>query len=106
MPVSRHFRTFRPNYTVKQSGEVSSDGLSAPFFCLSASNKERKILTDTAPKHLKQRDKTSKASARDGMYALVKTTGTIGFRLDYRLHRRGETLTIGQYGRDGITLAE
>jgi hypothetical protein len=40
------------------------------------------------------------------MYALVKTTGTIVFRLDYRLHGRRETLTIGQYGRDGITLAE
>ena len=44
-------------------------------------------------------------SARDGMYALVKTTGTIVFRLDYRLHGRRETLTIGQYGRDGITPA-
>lgn len=85
---------------------MSSAGLSAPFFCLSASNKERKILTDTAPKNLKKTDKTSKVSARDGMYALVKTTGTIVFRLDYRLHGRLETLSIGQYGRDGITLAE
>jgi len=40
------------------------------------------------------------------MYALVKTTGTIVFRLDYRLHGRRETLTLGQYGRDGITLAQ
>jgi hypothetical protein len=85
---------------------VSSDSLSAPFFCLSVSNKERKTLTDTAPKHLKKPDKTSNDSARDGMYALVKTTGAIVFRLDYRLHGRRETLTIGQYGRDGITLAE
>ena len=85
---------------------MSSDGLSAPFFCLSVSNKERKTLTDTAPKHLKQPDKTSNVYARDGMYALVKTTGTIVFRLDYRLQGRRETLTIGQYGRDGITLAE
>jgi len=85
---------------------VSSDGLSAPFFCLSASNKERKTLTDTAPKHLKTTDKTSTISARDGIYALVKTTGTIVFRLDYRLHGRRETLSIGQYGRDGISLAE
>ena len=40
------------------------------------------------------------------MYAEVKTTGTIVFRLDYRLHGGRETLTIGQYGRDGISLAE
>ena len=64
------------------------------------------MLTDTALKNLKSKDKTYKVSDRDGMYALFKTTGTIVFRLDYRLHGRRETLTIGQYGRDGITLAE
>lgn len=64
------------------------------------------MLTDTALKNLKSKDKTYKVSDRDGMYALVKTTGTNVFRLDYRLHGRRETLTIGQYGRDGITLAE
>jgi len=54
------------------------------------------MLTDTALKNLKSKDKTYKVSDRDGMYALVKTTGTIVFRLDYRLHGRRETLTIGQ----------
>jgi integrase len=64
------------------------------------------MLTDTALKNLKPKDKTYKVTDRDGMYALVKPTGMIVFRLDYRLHGRRETLTIGQYGRDGIPLAE
>ena len=64
------------------------------------------MLTDTALKNLKSKDKTYKVADRDGMYALVKPTGTIVFRFDYRLHGRRETLTLGQYGRDGITLSE
>lgn len=64
------------------------------------------MLTDTALKNLKAKDKTYKVTDRDGMYAQVKTTGTIVFRLDYRLHGRRETLTLGQYGRNGITLSE
>jgi hypothetical protein len=40
------------------------------------------------------------------MYAVVKKTGIAVLRLDCRLHGRRETLTLGQYGRDGITLAE
>ena len=63
------------------------------------------MLTDTALKNLKPKDKTYKVTDRDGMYALVKPTGMIVFRFDYRLHGRRETLTIGQYGRDGIPLA-
>ncbi len=64
------------------------------------------MLTDTALKNLKSKDKTYKIADRDGMYAQIKTTGTIVFRFDYRLHGRRETLTLGQYGRDGITLSE
>jgi integrase len=64
------------------------------------------MLTDTALKNLKPKDKTYKVTDRDGMYALVKPTGMIVFRFDYRLHGRRETLTIGQYGRDGIPLAK
>jgi integrase len=64
------------------------------------------MLTDTALKNLKPKGKDYKVSDRDGMYALVKRTGTIVFRLDYRLHGRRETLTIGQYGKDGVSLAE
>ena len=63
------------------------------------------MLTDTALKNLKPKDKTYTVTDRDGMYALVKPTGMIVFRFDYRLHGRRETLTIGQYGRDGIPLA-
>lgn len=64
------------------------------------------MLTDTALKNLKSKDKTYKVTDRDGMYALVKTSGRIVFRFDYRMHGRRETLTLGQYGRDGITLSQ
>ncbi|HEV7694206.1 MAG TPA: Arm DNA-binding domain-containing protein, partial [Hyphomonadaceae bacterium] len=42
------------------------------------------MLTDTALKKLKPKDKTYKIADRDGMYAQVKPTGTIVFRFDYR----------------------
>lgn len=64
------------------------------------------MLTDTALKNLKPKEKTFKLPDRDGMYAEVKPTGRVVFRFDYRLHGRRETLTIGHYGRDGISLAE
>lgn len=64
------------------------------------------MLTDTALKNLKPKGKTYKVTDRDGMYVEVRATGRIVFRLDYRLHGRRETLTIGHYGRDGVTLAE
>ena len=40
------------------------------------------------------------------MYAFVTAAGQITFRYDYRLNGRRETLTIGRYGDDGITLSE
>jgi hypothetical protein len=66
---------------------------------------DRKMLMDTALKNWKLKCKTYKVSDRGGMHAPVKTRAIV-FRLDYRLHGRRETVTIGQYGRDGITLAE
>ena len=47
-----------------------------------------------------------KVSDRDGLYVAVLISGTISFRYDYRINGRRETLVIGQYGSDGITLAE
>lgn len=64
------------------------------------------MLTDAALKSLKARQKPYKVADRDGMYVVVSPAGGIVFRLDYRLHGRRETLTIGRYGRDGISLAE
>lgn len=64
------------------------------------------MLTDTALKNLKPKEKTYKVTDRDGMCVEVRTTGRIVFRLDYRLHGRRETLNLGHYGRDGISLAE
>ncbi|MCU6683336.1 tyrosine-type recombinase/integrase [Leclercia sp. H6W5] len=64
------------------------------------------MLTDTKLKNLKPQDKLYKVSDRDGLYVAVLTSGSVSFRYDYRINRRRETLVIGQYGRDGISLAE
>ena len=64
------------------------------------------MLTDTKLKNLKPQDKLYKVSDRDGLYVAVLTSGTVSFRYDYRINGRRETLGIGQYGRDGISLAE
>jgi integrase len=63
------------------------------------------MLTDTALRNLKPRDLPYKVTDRDGMYALVTTTGSISFRCDYRLNGRRETLVIGRYNPRGLTLA-
>lgn len=63
------------------------------------------MLTDAALKALKPKDKVYKVSDRDGMYARVTPTGLISFSLDYRLNGRRETVYLGRYGRDGISLA-
>src|ERR1700719_3127035 len=63
------------------------------------------MLTDAALKHLKAKDKIYKVTDRDGMYVLVKPSGTLTFRLDYRMHGRRETVTFGKYGPTGLSLA-
>lgn len=63
------------------------------------------MLTDVALKSLKPRTKPFKVADRDGMYAHVSTSGLVTFRLDYRLNGRRETVMLGRYSRDGLTLA-
>lgn len=63
------------------------------------------MLTDTALRNLRPKEKAYKVADRDGMYVHVATSGTVTFRYDYRLHGRRETLTIGKYGPAGISLA-
>lgn len=63
------------------------------------------MLTDTAIRSLKAREKSYKVTDRDGMYVLVSVKGSISFRLDYRLHGRRETIVLGKYGPDGLSLA-
>lgn len=63
------------------------------------------MLTDTAIKALKRKQKLYKVSDRDGMYVVVQPTGAIVFRYDYRLNGRRETLTLGRYGPEGLSLA-
>jgi integrase len=64
------------------------------------------MLTDVSLKSLKSKSKVYKVADRDGMYVAVAPSGQITFRYDYRLNGRRETLTIGRYGRDGVSLAE
>src|SRR3546814_2849471 len=63
------------------------------------------MLTDVALKNLKPREKAYKVTDRDGLYVQISTSGTLTFRLDYRLHGRRETLTLGKYGPSGLSLA-
>ncbi|HEY1722878.1 MAG TPA: tyrosine-type recombinase/integrase [Magnetospirillaceae bacterium] len=63
------------------------------------------MLTDSALKHLKPKEKIYKVTDRDGMYVLVKPSGTLSFRLDYRVNGRRETVTFGKYGPAGLSLA-
>lgn len=64
------------------------------------------MLTDLALKRLKPKEKIYKVADRDGMYVAVAPSGQITFRYDYRVNSRRETLTIGRYGPDGLSLAE
>ena len=63
------------------------------------------MLTGAALKYLKLKAKMYKVTDRDGMYVRVAPTGGISFRLDYRLNGRRETVHLGKYARDGISLA-
>ena len=62
------------------------------------------MLTDATLKHLKPKKKPYKVADRDGIYVVVSPAGSITFRLDYRINNRRETLTLGRYGRDGVSL--
>ena len=63
------------------------------------------MLTDAVVKALRPKDKIYKVSDRDGMYVRVMPSGQISFRMDCRLNGRRETVYLGKYGRDGISLA-
>lgn len=64
------------------------------------------MLTDTQIKNLKPAEKLYKMVDRDGLYVAVTPSGVVSFRLDYRLNGRRETVVLGQYGPDGISLSE
>lgn len=64
------------------------------------------MLTDAALKNLKPKSKAYKITDRDGLYAYVSPGGAISFRYDYRFNGRRETLTLGRYGRGGLSLAQ
>ena len=63
------------------------------------------MLKDVAIKHLKPKEKNYKVADRDGMYVLVRPSGTLTFQLDYPMNRRRETVTFGKYGPAGLSLA-
>jgi Arm DNA-binding domain len=54
------------------------------------------MLTDSSLKHLKPKDKNYKMTDRDGMYVLVRPSGTLTFQLDYRMNGGRETVTFGK----------
>jgi hypothetical protein len=64
------------------------------------------MLTDTKLRNLKAQDRMYKVANRDGLYVAVTKAGSISFRYNYALNGRQETVTFGQYGVGGITLAE
>jgi hypothetical protein len=64
------------------------------------------MLIETKLKNLKAKEKVYKVTDRDGLYVTALTTGTVSFRYNYRINGRQETLVLGRYGQDGITLAE
>nr|WP_231378735.1 site-specific integrase [Brevundimonas sp. BAL450] len=64
------------------------------------------VLTDAALKNLRPKTKPYKSTDRDGMYAYVSPGGAISFRYDYRFNGRRETVTLGRYGRGGLSLAQ
>jgi integrase len=64
------------------------------------------MLSDTKLRNLKAQDKMYKVADRDGLYVAVTKAGGISFRYNYTLNGRQETVTFGQYGVGGITLAE
>ncbi|GLK47689.1 hypothetical protein GCM10017620_06620 [Brevundimonas intermedia] len=64
------------------------------------------MLTDVALKNLRSQSKPYKSTDRDGLYVYVSPGGAISFRYDYRFNGRRETLTLGRYGRGGLSLAQ
>ena len=64
------------------------------------------VLTDAALKNLRPKSKPYKSTDRDGLYAYISPGGAISFRYDYRFNGRRETLTLGRYGRGGLSLAQ
>ena len=64
------------------------------------------MLTDAALKNLRPISKAYKSTDRDGLYAYISPGGAISFRYDYRFNGRRETLTLGRYGRGGLSLAQ
>src|SRR3569832_1800505 len=63
------------------------------------------MLTDTALKTLKPKSALFLVVVCVGLYVTVSPAGTVTFRYDYRLNGRRESLTIGRYGPDGLSLA-
>ena len=63
------------------------------------------MLTDAALRALRPKEKDYKVADRDGMYAHVTAKGVMSFRMDYRLNGRRETLYLGKYAPDGLSLA-
>lgn len=62
------------------------------------------MLTDSALRSLKPKEKLYSIADRDGMYVTIQPSGTIVFRFDYRLNGRRETLTLGRRNVDRTSI--
>ncbi|MEM9359605.1 MAG: integrase arm-type DNA-binding domain-containing protein [Pseudomonadota bacterium] len=64
------------------------------------------MLTDLKIQNLRAREKNYKVTDREGLYVTVTPKGTKVFRYDYQIGGKRKTLTIGKYGRSGISLSQ
>ncbi|MBB3122210.1 tyrosine-type recombinase/integrase [Pseudoduganella violacea] len=64
------------------------------------------MLTDSKLRSLKPGPQAYKVADRDGLYVTVLVSGTLSFRLNYRINGRQETLVLGRYGSGGLSLLE
>lgn len=62
------------------------------------------MLTETAIKYAKPKEKPYKLADKKGLYVLIQPTGGKLWRFDYRIQGKRKTLALGQYPDVGLAL--
>lgn len=57
----------------------------------------KELLTDVAVRNSKPTDKDQRLNDGGGLYLLIKPTGAKWWRLDYTMHGKRKTLSLGIY---------
>ncbi len=65
----------------------------------------RELLNDVALRSAKPKEAAYRLSDGDGLYLLVQPTGGKWWRLDYSIHGKRKTLSLGTYPATGLKLA-